>query len=150
MKDIEDIEDCVERKQPVLVGTISIETSEYLSGLLQQKNIDHKVLNAKHHEHEAQIVSEAGRPGRVTIATNMAGRGTDIVLGGNFDSELKQAETDKEELSEVEEVEEKVELEKVTHNPEAEPQKEMKLYGQKREMTTADRVFSRISNIKNK
>lgn len=64
--------------------------------------------------------------------------------------EVKEEETDKEELSKVEEVEEKVELEKVTHNPEAEPQKEMKLYGQKREMTTADRVFSRISNIKNK
>lgn len=84
---IQDIESCVKNKQPVLVGTISIETSEYLSGLLKQKNITHQVLNAKQHEREAQIVAEAGRPGAVTIATNMAGRGTDIVLGGKLDLE---------------------------------------------------------------
>ncbi|HQZ87370.1 MAG TPA: preprotein translocase subunit SecA [Gammaproteobacteria bacterium] len=81
---IEDIASCVVRKQPVLVGTISIETSEYLSGLLKQKNIVHQVLNAKQHEREAEIITEAGRPGTVTIATNMAGRGTDIVLGGKL------------------------------------------------------------------
>lgn len=81
---IEDIKSCVQRKQPVLVGTISIETSEYLSGLLNKQKIPHQVLNAKHHEREAEIVAEAGRPGAVTIATNMAGRGTDIVLGGKL------------------------------------------------------------------
>jgi preprotein translocase subunit SecA len=85
---ITDIESCVKRDQPVLVGTISIETSEYLSDLLKKRQIAHQVLNAKHHEREADIVSDAGRPGAVTIATNMAGRGTDIVLGGklNFDA----------------------------------------------------------------
>lgn len=82
---IRDIENCVKKKQPVLVGTISIETSEYLSDLLNKRQIPHQVLNAKHHEQEAQIVAEAGRPGKVTIATNMAGRGTDIVLGGKLD-----------------------------------------------------------------
>jgi len=84
---IEDIKDCVERGQPCLVGTTSIETSELISGLLQQQNISHQVLNAKQHEREASIVAEAGRPGAVTIATNMAGRGTDIVLGGNLQME---------------------------------------------------------------
>ncbi len=79
---IEDIKDCVKRQQPVLVGTISIETSEFLSNLLKKHGIQHQVLNAKFHEQEAEIIAEAGRPGKVTIATNMAGRGTDIVLGG--------------------------------------------------------------------
>lgn len=86
---VEDIEDCAGRKQPVLVGTTSIETSEYLSNLLNEKKIKHEVLNAKQHEREAQIIADAGRPGAVTIATNMAGRGTDIVLGGNLESELE-------------------------------------------------------------
>ena len=85
---IEDIRDCVQREQPVLVGTTSIETSEYLSGLLQKEDVPHQVLNAKQHEREAHIVAQAGRPGAVTIATNMAGRGTDIVLGGNLEAEL--------------------------------------------------------------
>jgi len=85
---IEDIQDCSERKQPVLVGTTSIETSEYLAGLLKQKGIKHEVLNAKQHEREANIIENAGRPGAVTIATNMAGRGTDIVLGGSLDAEM--------------------------------------------------------------
>jgi preprotein translocase subunit SecA len=85
---IEDIRDCVDREQPVLVGTTSIETSEYLAGLLQQEKIPHEVLNAKQHEREAHIVAQAGRPGGVTIATNMAGRGTDIVLGGNLEAEF--------------------------------------------------------------
>ncbi|HJP37945.1 MAG TPA: preprotein translocase subunit SecA [Gammaproteobacteria bacterium] len=86
---IEDIEDCQERGQPVLVGTTSIETSEYLSGLLKKDSIKHEVLNAKQHEREALIVENAGLPGAVTIATNMAGRGTDIVLGGNLEAEIK-------------------------------------------------------------
>jgi len=84
-----DIRDCQERKQPVLVGTVSIESSELLSRFLQQEKIAHEVLNAKQHEREALIVAQAGRPGAVTIATNMAGRGTDIVLGGNLEMELK-------------------------------------------------------------
>ncbi|HEC17684.1 MAG TPA: preprotein translocase subunit SecA [Sedimenticola sp.] len=91
---IEDIEDCVKRGQPVLVGTASIETSELVSGLLNKKKIEHQVLNAKHHEKEAGIVAEAGRPGKVTIATNMAGRGTDIVLGGNPDMEIAELGND--------------------------------------------------------
>jgi len=86
---IEDIKDCVQRGQPCLVGTTSIETSELISGLLQQQSIRHQVLNAKQHEREASIVAEAGRPGAVTIATNMAGRGTDIVLGGNLQMEIE-------------------------------------------------------------
>jgi len=86
---IEGIRDCQERGQPALVGTASIEASEYLSDLLEKANITHQVLNAKFHEKEAQIIVEAGRPGAVTIATNMAGRGTDIVLGGNLEAELK-------------------------------------------------------------
>jgi preprotein translocase subunit SecA len=94
---IEDIKDCQERKQPALVGTTSIETSEYLSGILAKGNIKHQVLNAKQHEREAQIVADAGRPGTVTIATNMAGRGTDIVLGGNLDAELAALGEDTDE-----------------------------------------------------
>jgi len=86
---IEDIEDCVKRGQPVLVGTTSIESSELISGVLTKNNIDHDVLNAKQHEREAHIVEKAGMPGKVTIATNMAGRGTDIKLGGNLEAELE-------------------------------------------------------------
>jgi preprotein translocase subunit SecA len=89
---IEDISDCRERGQPVLVGTTSIETSELLSSLLKKHKIEHEVLNAKQHEREAIVVQHAGRPGAITIATNMAGRGTDIVLGGNFDAELAEAD----------------------------------------------------------
>jgi preprotein translocase subunit SecA len=88
---VEDIRDCLERKQPVLVGTASIEASEELAALLRKEGIAHEVLNAKQHEREALIVALAGRPGAVTIATNMAGRGTDIVLGGNFEVEKTQA-----------------------------------------------------------
>jgi preprotein translocase subunit SecA len=91
---IEDIRDCNTRQQPVLVGTTSIETSEMLSKMLKEKGIPHEVLNAKQHEREAQIVAQAGRPGAVTIATNMAGRGTDIVLGGNVDAELAELPED--------------------------------------------------------
>ena len=80
---IEKVKDCYEKKQPVLVGTTSIEKSEKVSKLLEKQKIEHKVLNAKHHENEAKIIAEAGKLGAVTIATNMAGRGTDIQLGGN-------------------------------------------------------------------
>jgi preprotein translocase subunit SecA len=89
---LEDIEDCVKRGQPALVGTTSIETSERLAKLLVGANIPHQVLNAKQHEREAHIVAEAGRPGAITIATNMAGRGTDIVLGGNPKAEIEAGE----------------------------------------------------------
>jgi len=85
---VQDIKDCRERGQPVLVGTTSIENSELLADLLQKENIPHQVLNAKQHEREAEIIAQAGRPGSVTIATNMAGRGTDIVLGGNLDAQI--------------------------------------------------------------
>jgi len=85
-----DIQDCKKRGQPVLVGTASIEVSEYLSTLLKKNNITHEVLNAKQHEREADIIAQAGNVGSVTIATNMAGRGTDIVLGGNLDVELSK------------------------------------------------------------
>jgi preprotein translocase subunit SecA len=85
---MEDIRDCQLRGQPVLVGTASVETSEYLSGLLRKAGIKHSVLNAKQHEKEAHIIENAGMPGAVTIATNMAGRGTDIVLGGNLKAEI--------------------------------------------------------------
>ncbi|MGD2168465.1 MAG: preprotein translocase subunit SecA, partial [Gammaproteobacteria bacterium] len=84
---LDDIVDCYERKQPVLVGTTSIETSELLSSKLKKRDVPHNVLNAKYHEREAEIVMQAGRPGAVTIATNMAGRGTDIVLGGSLSAE---------------------------------------------------------------
>ncbi|MDH5407873.1 MAG: preprotein translocase subunit SecA [Gammaproteobacteria bacterium] len=85
---LQDITDCKSRQQPVLVGTTSIEVSELLSKFLSKEKVKHEVLNAKQHEREAEIVAQAGRPGAVTIATNMAGRGTDIVLGGNFESEV--------------------------------------------------------------
>jgi len=86
---VEDIKTTHQTKQPILVGTASIETSEYLAKLLVKEKIPHQVLNAKFHEKEASIIAEAGRPGAVTIATNMAGRGTDIVLGGSLEAELK-------------------------------------------------------------
>ena len=87
---VEEIKECHERGQPVLVGTISIEKSEKLAGMLNRNGIKHNVLNAKQHEREAEIVAQAGRKGAVTIATNMAGRGTDILLGGNADFMFKQ------------------------------------------------------------
>ena len=99
------IEDCQKNNQPVLVGTVSIEKSEILSKLLKEKNIKHEVLNAKFHEQEAQIIGYAGIPGAVTIATNMAGRGTDIQLGGNLEirqsNELKSTSLNEEKLNDL-------------------------------------------------
>jgi preprotein translocase subunit SecA len=91
---VADIRDCHERGQPVLVGTTSIENSELLSALLNREKLPHQVLNAKQHAREAEIVAQAGRPGVITIATNMAGRGTDIVLGGNVEKQIQILEAD--------------------------------------------------------
>jgi len=88
---VEDVKSCIDNKAPVLVGTASVETSEELSERFKKSGIEHKVLNAKYHAQEAEIIAQAGRPGVVTIATNMAGRGTDIVLGGNLEAELAAA-----------------------------------------------------------
>ncbi|MEQ9106597.1 MAG: preprotein translocase subunit SecA [Limnobacter sp.] len=93
---LEDIRDCYERGQPVLVGTTSIENSELIASFLDKEKLPHNVLNAKQHEREAEIVAQAGRPKAITIATNMAGRGTDIVLGGNLDRELAGIENNAE------------------------------------------------------
>jgi len=98
---LEDIRDCMKRQQPVLVGTTSIETSELLSRQLTKEGFVHQVLNAKQHEREAQVIAQAGRPGTVTIATNMAGRGTDIVLGGNVEKQVEHVRAE-EGLSEEE------------------------------------------------
>jgi preprotein translocase subunit SecA len=98
---IADIKDCAQRGQPVLVGTTSIEASELLSSLLDKEKVPHQVLNAKQHAREAEIVVQAGQPGMVTIATNMAGRGTDIVLGGNIEKILSAIKHD-ESLPEAE------------------------------------------------
>jgi preprotein translocase subunit SecA len=95
---IEDIKDCHKRGQPVLVGTTSIEVSELLAALLGKAGVEHEVLNAKQHEREAHIVAQAGAPGQVTIATNMAGRGTDIVLGGSLDVALAALPEDASEI----------------------------------------------------
>ena len=94
---IEDIKSCVAQNAPVLVGTVTIETSELLSAMLTRAGVDHQVLNAKFHEKEASIIAQAGRPGRVTIATNMAGRGTDIVLGGSWQAEVAELENPSEQ-----------------------------------------------------
>ena len=97
-----DIQECVKRGQPVLVGTIAIETSEFLSDFLKKEKINHKVLNAKFHQQEAEIVADAGKENAVTIATNMAGRGTDIVLGGNLDAIIaKLSNPSEEEIDKV-------------------------------------------------
>ncbi len=101
---IDDIKDCVQRGQPVLVGTTSIESSELISNVLKKSNIEHQVLNAKQHEKESHIIAQAGRPGTVTIATNMAGRGTDIVLGGSLDAELQALDDESKNNSNIEDV----------------------------------------------
>jgi len=94
---IADIKESMAQGRPVLVGTATIETSEHMSNLLKQEGIDHKVLNAKYHEKEAEIIAQAGRPGALTIATNMAGRGTDILLGGNWEVEVAAMENPTDE-----------------------------------------------------
>lgn len=94
---ITDIKESQAQGRPILVGTASIETSEYVSKLMEQAGIEHKVLNAKYHEKEAEIIAQAGRPGAVTLATNMAGRGTDILLGGNWEAEVASLENPSEE-----------------------------------------------------
>src|SRR5205085_1449430 len=100
----DEIEELHAKGQPALVGTVSVEDSELIAKLLQKRGIKHNVLNAKHHEREAEIVAQAGRLGAVTIATNMAGRGTDILLGGNPEflarEALRQKEIDPSELAE--------------------------------------------------
>jgi len=101
---VEDVRECMSKGAPVLVGTASVETSEAMSVRFRKAKIEHKVLNAKYHEQEAEIIAQAGRPGVVTIATNMAGRGTDIVLGGNLEAELKAlGEVDAEQEARVRE-----------------------------------------------
>src|SRR5205807_9539080 len=87
---VEQVLECRARQQPVLCGTVSIEKSEALAALFKKNKIPHNVLNARYHEQEASIIAQAGRPGAVTIATNMAGRGTDIQLGGNYDMRVRQ------------------------------------------------------------
>ena len=94
---IADIKDCQAQGRPILVGTATIETSEYVSQLLNKEGIEHKVLNAKFHDKEAEIIAQAGRPGALTIATNMAGRGTDILLGGNWEVEVAALENPTDE-----------------------------------------------------
>ncbi len=94
---VADIKDSMAQGRPVLVGTASIDSSEYVSQLLTQAGIEHKVLNAKYHEKEAEIIAQAGRPGALTIATNMAGRGTDILLGGNWEVEVAALENPSDE-----------------------------------------------------
>ncbi len=94
---VEDIKRFRDKGAPILVGTASIDTSEILSKFLNKEKIEHKVLNAKYHEKEAEIITQAGRPGAVTIATNMAGRGTDIVLGGKWEAEIDALENASEQ-----------------------------------------------------
>ena len=105
------IKECHARKQPVLVGTVSIEKSEVLSKLLTKAGIEHNVLNARYHDLEAQIIAEAGRSGAVTIATNMAGRGTDIKLGGNLEARLEKELAGVEDPTEIEHIKERIERE---------------------------------------
>ena len=114
---LSDIIDCNKRLQPVLVGTTSIENSELISNRLTKAKLKHQVLNAKQHEKEAHIISQAGQPGMITIATNMAGRGTDIVLGGNTDAEIVDIEENKKipkdkKAKKIEEVNRSMEVKK--------------------------------------
>ena len=114
---VSQIAECKKKNQPVLVGTVSIEKSEELSKILKKNKIEHKILNAKYHEQEAYIIAQAGQKGSVTIATNMAGRGTDIQLGGNFDMQVKKIEIeDKKKLNEksINKIKEEIENAKKT------------------------------------
>nr|WP_281018283.1 MULTISPECIES: preprotein translocase subunit SecA [unclassified Minwuia] len=120
---VDTLEDCQKRGQPVLVGTVSIDKSELLSEALKKRNIRHSVLNARYHEQEAQIISQAGRLGAVTIATNMAGRGTDIQLGGNLDMRLEQ------ELAELRDESKREELAKRIRDEVAEERAKVKAAG---------------------
>ncbi len=106
---VDRIEECYKTRQPILVGTVSIEKSEYLAALLKKRKIPHNVLNAKFHEEEAYIVSQAGREGAVTIATNMAGRGTDIQLGGNIDMRIEREITEEDEAARQKHIEKIIE-----------------------------------------
>ena len=113
---IEVVEECSKKGQPILVGTVSIEKSEHLSSLLEAKNVTHNVLNARHHEQEAHIIAQAGLPSAVTLATNMAGRGTDIQLGGNVDMRIKSEIDEKLEGTAREAAIKKIEEEvKISH-----------------------------------
>ncbi|NOY64797.1 MAG: preprotein translocase subunit SecA [Nitrospirae bacterium] len=123
---VKEIEECHKRGQPVLVGTVSIENSEKLSKMLKKKGIPHSVLNAKYHEKEAEIIAQAGRLGAVTIATNMAGRGTDIILGGNPEGLAREFLKDKENPTEEEK---KAALEKAKKQCEEEKKKVIELGG---------------------
>ncbi len=116
---IELIKDCHERGQPILVGTTSIEKSELLSEMLKQRKVEHNVLNARYHEQEAKIISKAGIPGTVTIATNMAGRGTDIQLGGNLDMLVAEETADLEDEKKIAEIRDRITAEVATRKVEA-------------------------------
>ncbi len=120
---VDRIEECYKTKQPILVGTVSIEKSEYLSDMLKKRKVTHNVLNAKFHEEEAYIVSQAGREGAVTIATNMAGRGTDIQLGGNVEMRIER------EIPEQDEKKREKLIEKITEEVKAEKKKVIELGG---------------------
>ena len=138
---LDDIRECHERGQPVLVGTTSIENSEIISHLLQQAKLPHQVLNAKQHEREADIVAQAGRSGMITIATNMAGRGTDIVLGGNLEKMIAAVETD----DTLDDAEKQTRIEELRTNWQADHEK-VKALGGLRIIATERHESRRIDN----
>ncbi len=138
---IQDIRECYERGQPVLVGTTSIENSEIIDALLNKEGLPHQVLNAKQHAREADIVAQAGRPKMITIATNMAGRGTDIVLGGNLEKALEQVEND----TTLDEAAKAAEIERVRAQTAADHEK-VKALGGLRIIATERHESRRIDN----